>query len=337
MADHIDRSWIELTSKFKKRLIFEDFKMKPKHIFWGLLFVTVGTLILISNFAIIDLNFARLWRLWPAALILWGISFIVNKEFIKLIFAGVMAIVIALSIYGAGQSVLNIFDKDIDFEFANDEYYSNADTTIYVEPYQQNIKTVDFKIDAGAGSFKILEPSKDLVTVQAIGLKNNYIFNRTESDKLTSIELKMKKTKIKLHKGRYKNKVEIGLSTQPIWNMNFDLGAAAIDFDLSPYKINTLKLDIGAASLDLKVGDKYPETIIDVDAGASSIKIMIPDSSGCEIQSDISISSKHFRGFKKIDSDLYRTENFDIAKNKIYIRIDAGVSSIEVKRYSGDW
>ena len=93
----------------------------------------------------------------------------------------------------------------------------------------------------------------------------------------------MKKTKIKLHKGSYKNKVEIGLNSLPIWNMNFDIGAAAIDFDLSPYKISTMKLDIGAASLDLKLGDKYPKTIVDIDAGASSINIMIPDSSGCEI------------------------------------------------------
>ncbi len=44
-----------------------------------------------------------------------------------------------------------------------------------------------------------------------------------------------------------------------------------------------MKLDMGAASLDLKLGDKYPKTIVDIDAGASSIEIMIPDSSGCEI------------------------------------------------------
>jgi hypothetical protein len=311
--------------------------MKPKHIFWGVFLVTLGTLILVSNFAIIDLNLARLWKLWPAALILWGVTFIVNKEFVKILFAGVVGIVLALSIFGAGQSFFNIFDKDIDFEFADGEYHSAADTTTYIEPFDKNIKTVDFIIDAGAGSFKLLKPSNDLVNVHTVGLKDNYFFTRSDNDKSTTIELKMKKTKIKLQKGSYKNKVEIGLNTQPVWNMNFDLGAASIDFDLSPYKVNTLKLDVGAASLDLKVGDKYPQTYIDIDAGASSISIQVPDSSGCEIKSDVSISSKDFRGFDKIDSDLYRTENFKNAKNKIYINLDAGVSSIEVKRYSGEW
>jgi hypothetical protein len=129
----------------------------------------------------------------------------------------------------------------------------------------------------------------------------------------------------------------MNLNPEPIWNMNFDIGAAAIDFDLAPYKVSTMKLDMGAASLDLKLGDKYPETILDVDAGASSIEILVPDSSGCEIKANVSISSKDFRGFKKMSSGLYRTENFDTAKNKIYIRLDAGVSSIDVSRYSKEW
>lgn len=311
--------------------------MKPKHIFWGVLFVTLGTLILISNFSLIELNLSRLWKLWPVVLILWGVSFIINKDFIKVLFAGVIAIILALSIYGAGQSIFKICDKDIDFEFSDGDYFTNTDTTVYMANYDEKIKNVDFKIDAGAGSFKIEEPSEDLVSVLAVGLKDNYIFNKTDSDKSSSIEVKMKKTTIKLRKGSYKNKVDIGLNTNPVWNMNFDLGAAAIDFDLSPYKISTMKLDIGAASLDLKLGDKYPQTFIDIDAGASAINLLVPDSSGCEIKSDVSISSKHYRGFEKVKSGLYRTDNFESAKNKIYIRLDAGVSSIEVERYSGEW
>ena len=52
--------------------------MKPKHVFWGLFLVTLGLLILISNFAIVNLDLARLWKLWPVVLILWGISFIIK-------------------------------------------------------------------------------------------------------------------------------------------------------------------------------------------------------------------------------------------------------------------
>ncbi|NWF90017.1 MAG: hypothetical protein HXY50_11230 [Ignavibacteriaceae bacterium] len=311
--------------------------MKPKHIFWGVFLVTLGTLILISNFALVDLNLSQLWKLWPLVLIFWGISYIINKDFVKILLAVVIGILLALSIYGASQSIFNICDKDIEFEFSDGEFNSNSDTTVYIAKYDSKIKNVDFLIDAGAGSFKILEPTAELITIHAIGLKNNYVFNKTDSDNTANIEVRMKKTKIKLRKGSYKNKVETELNTNPIWNMNFDIGAAAIDFDLSPYKVNTLKLDIGAASLDLKIGDKHPQTFIDIDAGASSIDVQIPDSSGCEIKSDVAISSKHFYGFETVKAGLYRTENFESAKNKIYLTIDAGVSSINVNRYSREW
>jgi hypothetical protein len=311
--------------------------MKPKHIFWGLFLVTLGTLILISNFSIVDINLSGLWKFWPAAIILWGISFIINKDFVKVVFAGVIAIVLALAIFSAGQSALNICDKDLDFEFANGDNHYYADTTRYVESFDMKIKNADLKIDAGAGSFKIIETSSDLINVTALGIKDNYIFKRIDSGNSTSIDLKMKKAKIKLQKGSIKNRMEICLNQEPVWNMDFDLGAASIDFDLSLYKISTARIDIGAASLDLKLGDKYPKTIVDLDAGAASVDIMIPDSSGCEIRSDFSLSSKHFNGFDKIESGLYRTDNFETAANKIYIRIDAGVSSIDVRRYSKEW
>jgi hypothetical protein len=285
----------------------------------------------------VDLNLSGLWKLWPAALILWGISFIINKEFVKVLFAGVIAIVLALTIFGAGQSVLNICDKDIDFVFNDDEHYSYRDTTRYLEPFDKNIKNADLKIDAGAGSFKILEPSADLFDITTYGIKDNYTVLSTKSGSDVNIDVKMKKTKFKINKGGVKNKLEMSLNAAPVWNMNFDIGAASIDFDLSHYKISTMKLDMGAASLDLKLGDKYPETILDIDAGASSITIEVPDSSGCEIKSDVALSSKDFHEFTEINKDLYRTENFDTAKNKVYIRIDAGVSSIDVRRYSKEW
>ena len=311
--------------------------MKPKYIFWGLFLVTLGTLFLISNFSIVNLNLSGLWKLWPLALVFWGISFIVNKEFVKVVFAGVIAIVLALTIFGAGQSLLNICDKDIDFVFNDDDKTFYADTSRYLEPFDKNIKNVDLKIDAGVGSFRIIEPTNDLFLITALGLQDNYNVVTTKSINEAKVDVTMKKTKFRIRKGGIKNKLEMNLNAEPVWNMNLDIGAASVNFDLSHYKVSTMKLDMGAASLNLKLGDKHSETVLDVDAGASSIDISIPDSSGCEIRSDVALSSKHFEGFDKIESGVYRTDNFGSAKNKIYIRIDAGVSSIDVRRYSKEW
>ncbi len=53
-----------------------------------------------------------------------------------------------------------------------------------------------------------------------------------------------------------------------------------------------------------------------IEAGASDIDILIPDSVGCEINSDAALSSKNYEGFNKINKDIYRTENFNTAKKE---------------------
>jgi len=131
----------------------------------------------------------------------------------------------------------------------------------------------------------------------------------------------------------YKNQVDVKLNSKPVWDMSFDVGAASMDFDLTPFKVKNIDVDMGAAAITIKINDLSPETEITVDAGASDINIFIPKESGCKIVTDGALSSKHFSEFKKLDSDHYMTDNFDEALNKVYINIDCGVSSISVDRY----
>ena len=96
-------------------------------------------------------------------------------------------------------------------------------------------------------------------------------------------------------------------------------------------------MHIGAASLKAKLGSLTDELKFILDAGASSIEIWIPETSGCEIRTDGALSSKNFDDFRKIRSDYYRTDNFESAEKKIYLELDSGVSSLKVKRYSESW
>ena len=106
-----------------------------------------------------------------------------------------------------------------------------------------------------------------------------------------------------------------------------------MDFDLTTYKTKNVDVDMGAASLRIKLGNLTPETKLNIDAGASDIDIFIPKESGCKISTDGALSSKHFNGFEKINSDNYETADFNKTANKIFIIIDSGVSSISVERY----
>jgi hypothetical protein len=132
------------------------------------------------------------------------------------------------------------------------------------------------------------------------------------------------------HKG---NTSRIALNTFPIWDIELEAGAANVNFDLTEFKVRNIEFDGGASSVKLKIGNKQAIVNIKVEAGASSVKIYIPMNAGCELDGDNVLSSKKLDGFEKTADNKYRTPGFDNYPNKIYINVDAAVSSINVERY----
>jgi hypothetical protein len=126
----------------------------------------------------------------------------------------------------------------------------------------------------------------------------------------------------------------VSLNPNILWDFDLNVGAAALNMDLTPFLIKEIMLDAGAASVDIKLGSRSDETCLCIDAGASSISIEVPESSACEIISNAELSSKHFEGFMNVNGKVFRTPNYDTAAKKIRIEIDAGISNIDVRRYS---
>jgi hypothetical protein len=223
-------------------------------------------------------------------------------------------------------------NNDFDITFGDDADYEYT-TTEFTEQYDTVLQFATLNFDAGAGSFNISRTTENLIDAKAEGVKHNFKLTRFDSDSSTTIDLSMRQKSVFRFGKSYKNNIDVALNPIPVWDMNFDVGAASMDFDLTEIKTRKIDIDMGAASIKIKVGSLYPETKLSVDAGASDINIFIPKESGCKIVTDGALSSKHFNDFEKIDSDNYRTANFDEAANKVYIEIDCGVSSISVERY----
>jgi hypothetical protein len=306
--------------------------MKTSHIFWGLLFIGLGLLILINNFSTLFMDWSTIWKLWPLVVVLLGVSLLVKHKYGKSFIAGLAAIILALAIFASIKSATHFFSNDFEFVFDDDGDYE-FDITEYSEQFDSTLSLAEFNFDAGAGSFKIKETTENLFYGKTVGKKDNFHLKRIDSDSSSKIDFGMHRTKVRFGLVNYKNKVEMKFNPDVIWDFSFHIGAASMDFDLTEFKTKNVFVDMGAASMDLKVGDKFPDINIDIDAGASDIDIFIPENSGCKINTDGGLSSKNFDEFEKIKSNHYQTSNFDESENKIYIRVDSGVSSITVKRY----
>lgn len=311
--------------------------MKTKHIFWGLLFVSIGILILLNNLGFLYIDLSNIWKFWPLVIILWGVSYFTRNIIVKGVIAGLSGIILAITLFAFFNSSYNFISnactvRDEDFDFSINE--GSTDTSNYTEAYDSNIKYGELNLNAGAGTFILNDSTEDLMRAVTKGLRNNYDVSRNDSGDKTTITMDMKKRHFEFGDGHNKNKTLIKLNTSPAWDMNFQVGAAAIDFDFSAYKTENIEIHMGAASLKAKFGNRSDVTKFHLKAGVSSIEIFVPESSGCEIDCKTALSSKDFDDFTKINSNLYRTKDFDSAKKKVYLEIETGISSIHVSRYT---
>lgn len=301
-------------------------QMKYKNIFWGIVLITIGIMFILKNMDIINFNWVMVFQLWPLLLIFWGISLIPVKDYIKLILS-----VLALAI---GLWLVNYNKSDVYFGWhINNEDKANWKEQNISESYDSTISYATLKMDAVAGDFKIQGTTDKLIDFESKGNIGDYkmLISNEDSNKVVKIGLESNVVRINNHnKG---NDTRILLNPNPIWTLKFEAGASSVNFDLTAFKVEKIKFEGGASDIKLKVGNRISLVNIEIEAGASSIKIYIPKESACELDGDNVLSSKKLEGFTKFNDDVYRTADFDKASNKIFIKLDAAVSKYSVERY----
>jgi len=312
--------------------------MKYRHVFWAFILIAIGVLFMLNNFGVLEFGFRTLWSLWPLILILWGISILPIKDFIKII---ALVVVLAFTVIFFNQiserstwfkfhHFRGLSDRDWEDAEDSDSTYNYQPQNLSV-PYDSLVGKGALKLEAAAGNFNLQGVTSDFLTFNKTGDIGNYSLTTTNENGKKQIRLSMEKSGIRHSVNE--NKVEIKLNDKPSWNLDFDIGAAEIMLDLRDYKIDTTTINAGASSIEIKIGDKNPLTAMTFNAGASSIKVDIPKGSGCQIKSESFMISKEFDGFSKKGDGIYRTDNFVTAKNKIYLTIKTAISKIEINRY----
>lgn len=299
--------------------------MKYKNIFWGIVLIVIGVLFVLKNLNIIQFNWVYLIELWPLLLIFWGISLLPVRDFIKL-----ALYLIALI---AGVYLVNTSNGDSFWYWKFKNYNENRfiEQTIEKE-YNTSYKTANLKLSAVSGNFDIKGNTDKLINFTSKGSIGKYKISEKSNDSTIFIDLGLESNIVSVDKSEY-NQCKLLLNTKPLWNLFFEAGASNINIELSDLKVEKIRFEGGASNMNVTLGNKHPNTSIYVEAGVSSIKINIPKSSGCELIMDNVLSSRKIDGFSKINDNIFRTENYDTATEKIKINIEAAVSKFEINRY----
>ncbi|MBN2639359.1 MAG: hypothetical protein JXR65_09785 [Bacteroidales bacterium] len=308
--------------------------MKFKNVFWGLILIIIGTLLIGRNTGVIDFDWYNFVRLWPVIFILWGISVLPIREIAKVV---LLVIVLTGSTWFVIDGPRSSFFHNFEYTFSDNDtdvtQYKNSQK--FTVPYDTAVQNAMVSLDAAAGSFRIDEPSDDLLSFSQLNNESNskYKYSVDTNNDQTNIRIKEDKDVVFFDGDNKHKKVDIKLNTNPVWSIYLDAGASAVDFDLRPFKVEKLDIDGGAGSFKITLGDKNPETHVKLDAGASSITLKIPQTAGCDLRLSAILSGKNINGFRKISSGHYQTDNYDTAKQKISMNVDAAVSSFTVIRY----
>lgn len=303
--------------------------MKPKQIFWGTLFISLGVLWLIESAFSVEIDISSQLKFWPFIFVFIGLSMISKNQTWKSVFAGLAGVASGVAIFGMLSGPKRFF------EYHHRREKGEIIVEKFIHPADENVRNVSFNLSAGAGSYSIFSADSNLVLVEGERLNELYTFNFDKSGESARVEMIMNEYNINLDENSddKSNNIDIVLSSKPAYALDLEIGAAAAYFDLSKLKLNNLDLKAGAVSLDLLLGEPSKEKMdAFIKTGASSIRIVCKKDVGVELKIDSPLSTKNIQGFTMVSDDLWRTESFDKAAKKIYLQLDGGLSNLSIVR-----
>lgn len=311
--------------------------MNNKNVFWGVILVIIGALFIFNNLGFFDFSFRSLFDMWPALLVIWGISMLPIKTGLKTILS-VVTVLLALTVgltrdysdHWTTKLNRHVNIKGVDWdEFDEDRSSDKVYEYTFNQDYDATIKTAVLNMDIAAGKFRIEDTTSFLIDFEAENNVGQYKNEVMKNGSTTEVYITLEEGRIR--SGTNKNRAYIKLNTEPVWEMKLNVGAADFNCDLRKFKVAKVEIDGGASSIKIKIGDKQAETNIDIESGASAVKVYVPELAGCELTSNSVLSDLDLDGFIK-NGDVYRTPNFDGSKQKIYIKLDAAISALNVIR-----
>jgi len=311
---------VEMPEKTQKCHDHHENNLASK-VFWGLLLILIGGLALAGNFGLVTVEWTGLWRLWPLFIIAAGLSILSFKNIIWKIISVILSVATVAAIAWVmlgGYGQLSIGSAQ------------NYDTTVQVA--SSEIKSAEINLDAGASDIDISTASQTAVAVA------NFTSNLASLEKTSSVSGTVQKINFSMKSGNiwlgsFKNQWDIKLTRDLPISLSVDAGACDADIDLSSAKLNAVNINMGASSLTLRLGENQSLANVNIDSGASSIKVQVPNGVGVKLYLDDGLNSKELADLEKTGEKTYESSGYNSSAKKIDITANIGVSSFTIERY----
>jgi hypothetical protein len=123
-----------------------------------------------------------------------------------------------------------------------------------------------------------------------------------------------------------------GINNTVALSLSLNTGAADAELDLRDLHVNEVRLQTGASSTVMMLPANAGQTNVSVEAGAASVRLVIPDGVAARIRNRSGLSSLSVdRNRFQRKGDVYQSEDYDAATNRVDVNIQTGVGSVEVR------
>lgn len=291
-------------------------------VFWGLLLVLVGVLVLLDNFGVVEVYYQNVWQLWPLFIVGWGISLLnIQGSWWRPVSAALLIGSIGL----IGWAALGAAPFDTENQTSSE--------TQQVETVSDDIERLDVSVRAGAGNLVIDSRSSDVPVDAKLRGDSTELTIDSRADGTTQ-KVDVSTTGVRTWWiGDFQNDLDVQLSRN--WPMQLEIktGASDLEADLSELQLERLSLDAGANDSVVTLGDEVEMLDVALRAGASSLTLRVPEDSGVRVVLNKGLASQDLPGLNDKGDGRYETDNYETAENKISITGSLGAASFTLERY----
>ncbi|MCY4653506.1 MAG: DUF5668 domain-containing protein [Dehalococcoidia bacterium] len=304
--------------------------------FVAILLVTLGIVLLLNTTGIVEWGiWLPILRLWPLILIALGLNIILAPRF-PIISAIAVALIFAA---GFGLAYLSFWEAP-----------SDGDRSRQYGISSNRSELLELDVNFGVGSLlidSIVSPDEDELLMAHFNNLGAYVDDK-DVENGTGVVLSVDAPGVRLEDDGdgWKSEIDLFGLFRTLGNLKWDVGvspdiaeiildiegsAADMDLRLTDLNVKTLDMDIGGADVEIALPASAGHTDVYIDAGAADIDITLPEGVAALIESDsalisLDVDTSRFPG----NGGVYQSSDYAVAENRVYIRIDAGVSDISI-------
>ncbi len=307
---------------------------KPS-LFWPLLLITIGGILLLSNLGILPPNsLSLLWRFWPLMLVIIGLDILFGR---KSAIGSIITSLVAILLIG-GVLAFIFFAQDMPDLVKRVDFGELKHESIRF--HLQGVENANVFIDWPSSPAKLyaLSDSNNLIEGD-INYYGKLYFDAEKHGSHADVSLDSRIEQFFITTGSSHDQYEgweLGLHPRVELNLKLDAGSGAGDYNLEDLSLNTLDIDAGSGPLNIVLPNSGQTQGV-IDGGSGSITLILPEEMEAKLIVDDGSGSflpgPRFSQSRSDDDDddVWLTEGFRGADRYIELEIDCGSGDIRIK------